>query len=356
MKQIHFVIQSLQFGGAERVMTELASYFCDKGYKVTIITLYREVKGYDIENRIHRINLNIPTNGIKKLVVGRKKLRECLKQENATICISFDILANILTLLSAPSTIYRIISERNAPKQTSLSLASKILRFLIYRKCDLCVFQTEEARKCYGKEIQKKGVVIPNPVKQTLPYIHKENRKNEIVAVGRLERQKNYEEMILGFELFYSEHSNYVLKIYGDGSQKDSLKEMIRTKGLDECVLIYDAKDDVHEYMKEADIFLMTSLYEGIPNSLMEAMAMGYAVVAYDCPIGGCRLLIEDNENGILLERKNVFSIAESLSKLADDADLRDKLGKNAIKVRERFSIDHVGNMWKQLIELREEK
>jgi glycosyltransferase involved in cell wall biosynthesis len=286
---------------------------------------------------------------------GRHKVRTYLKQQNIKLCISFDILANILLILSAPHNVVRIISERNAPKQTEISTASKILRFLTYRNCDYCVFQTEEAKACYSRQIQNKGIVIPNPVKQELSFIRREDRKNEIIAIGRLERQKNYDAMIAGFEKFYRRHPEYCLKIFGDGSEKERLAELIRQKKLENAVLLCGTNQDVHNQMSCADMYLMTSDYEGIPNSLLEAMAMGYAAVACDCPAGGCRLLIENDYNGILLSGNKPDMIADALARLAEDASLRRRLGENAKKVRETFSMNRIGGMWLQLVTMGEE-
>ncbi len=356
MNRIFFVIRCLQYGGAERVMCEIARFLEEKGYEVTIITFIKAKKEYILNDKIERVNLNVPEKGIKKLMVGRRALKRYLLKENAKICISFDILANILLILSAPKKCIKIISERNAPKQTELSAVSKVLRFLTYGRCDYCVFQTDGARKCYSKKIQKKGLVIPNPVKENLPFKKSIDTKKEIVAIGRLENQKNYPAMIRGFEEFVNSFPEYTLKIYGDGSKEKELIDYICEKNLRSRVNIEHSCPDIHSRISDSEMFIMTSNYEGIPNALLEAMAMGFPVVAYDCPPGGCAVLVEHEVNGILLKSQEAGVIAGALKMLAEDRGLRERLGNNARQVRSDFSLDKIGGKWLDLIDgLKEE-
>lgn len=354
MQKIVFVIESLGYGGAERVMTEITRYL-EKKYEITIITFKKKEQEYELAEGINRVNLEIPNIGMKKLIVGTQKLREELLKINAHICISFDILANILLILAAPRDCHTIISERNAPKQTEISMQSKLLRFLLYRNADYYVFQTIEAARCYSKQIQKKSVIIANPIKENLPQKNYENVNKEIVAVGRLAKQKNYELMLQAFYEFLKVHNEYKLSIYGDGKEKENLLEMCRTFQIEDHVKFYGNCSDVHKRMVNAEIFLMTSNYEGIPNALMEAMAMGFPVVATDCPSGGVRMLITDKVNGLLIKDKDPINIKNALCELAENSIEEKRLGKAAQYVKKDFSIEEIGNKWEKLIQRQEE-
>lgn len=354
MSHIFFVVRSLKLGGAERVLCEVAEYLHKKEYEVTIITFAVDEQEYSVASGIERVNLNIPETGWRKLFVGRKRLHTYLKEQNACICISFDILANILLILSAPAKCLRVISERNAPRQTNLSKSSKILRKMTYWRCDRCVFQTEGARDCYSKRIRNRGIIIPNPVKDNLPY--RTGVKKEIVAIGRLEKQKNYCAMINGVISFLDQFPEYTFRIYGAGSQYHNLKKQIVAKGMDAKIRIEPPTTDIHHKITDAEIFIITSDYEGIPNVLLEAMAMGFPVVAYDCPPGGCSLLVQNEENGILIDSQDEATIARALEKYACDDVFREDMGKNATEVRDRFSLGVIGEKWISLLnELEEE-
>ncbi len=351
MKKVTFVIESLGYGGAERVLTELAKYLSENGYEITIITFKKAKQEYQLNNRIKRVDLEIAESGINKLIIGRRKLKKELKRAEVSICISFDILANILLLLSAPKNCKVIISERNAPKQTELSIYSKVLRFLLYRKTDLIVFQTEEAAKCYSKKIQGKSVIIANPIKENLPVKQYDNVNKEIVAVGRLAKQKNYELMLFAFKDFLKKHKEYILSIYGDGDEREKLQNLCKELSISENVIFHGKTSDVHSRICNAEVYLLTSHYEGIPNALLEAMAMGFPVVATNCPSGGVKLLLSRKSVGILVDKFCVEDISCALCSLVENPINASRMGKAAQYVRDEYSIQNIGHKWIMLIE-----
>lgn len=350
-KKIFFVIASLEFGGAERVLSEIANYLAENDYEVTIITFFRGEKEYILDKSVRRINLDIPTKKFSKLCIGRKRLSDLLKKEKVDLCISFDILANILLILSHPSKCKTVISERNAPKHTRLSIYSRLLRIVTYDKADGCVFQTEEAKKCYSKKLQNKSWIIPNPVRRNLPYRCEKELRNEIIAIGRLDAQKNYIAMIKGFARFAQSHDDYVLKIYGQGNMQSLLEEFAIECGVGKKVFFKGSSLNVHSEIMHSKIFLMTSNYEGIPNALMEAMAMGFPVIAYDCPSGGVKLLINNMTNGILINDQQPETIECALNQIVEDEILEKRLGENARSIRILYSLEKIGKCWIDLIE-----
>ena len=350
-KKIFFLIASLEFGGAERVLSEIAGYLAMNRYCVTVLTLFKGEKEYTLNELVRRVNLDIPKKGIKKLTSGRKKLFQFLKDEKVELCISFDILANILLVLSHPRQCKAIISERNAPRQTQLSTFSKVLRAITYNKANGCVFQTEEAKLCYSKKLQKKSWIIPNPVRSDLPYRSESKIRNEIIAIGRLEEQKNYVAMINGFTEFSHNHDDYVLKIFGSGSLRKVLEERAKENGIQEKIVFKGSSANVHSQIVHSKIFLMTSNYEGIPNALMEAMAMGFPVVAHDCPSGGVKMLINHGINGLLIQDQNPDTINHALCQIADDDSLSKKLGENAKLIREEYALSKIGKYWIEFIQ-----
>lgn len=348
MKKILFVIESLQFGGAERVLCELAKYFNQKGYMVNVVTFLRGEQEYHLPENIKRINCEIGRRKFTKLITGVKSLRKIINESSFDVCISFDILANVLLLLSAKKKHFVVISERNAPRQTEISVFSKVLRKLLYWKADRIVFQTVEAAHFYSKWIQKRSVIIPNPVIEGIPY--KEGENKTIVAVGRLAPQKNYRLMLDAFAKFHMKNVDYVLQIYGDGPSKDELIRYRDSLGLSFSVVFCGNQKNIHKIIQKSSIFLMTSNYEGIPNALLEAMAMGFPVVATDCPSGGVAMLISDEKKGILIKKAEAEEIANALDYLANNPSARKMFGENAKYVRQAFSVETIGQKWEKLI------
>ena len=162
--------------------------------------------------------------------------------------------------------------------------------------------------------------------------------------------------MINGVISFLDQFPEYTFRIYGAGSQYHNLKKQIVAKGMDEKVRIESPTTDIHHKITDAEMFIITSNYEGIPNALLEAMAMGFPVVAYDCPPGGCSLLVQNGENGILIDSQDEVTIARALKKYACDDEFREDMGKNATEVRDRFSLGVIGEKWISLLnELEEE-
>lgn len=354
-KKVLFVISSLSGGGAERVLVNIANQMINDGFVVEIIkTSPKNPGNYGIDKSINVIELpKFNTNSVFKAIKIIKCIRHEIKIRNDFTIISFLSDNNILTILAGiflPNK--TIICERNDPsKNFGNSLLRKVRNF-IYLFADWNVFQTEDAKNYFCKHIQKKGTIIPNPVlipqDLVLPYRGYEGR---ILAVGRLTKQKNYYMMISAFSTFLENHMNYTLDIYGIGELEDDLKRFVKEKGLENKVIFHGFSEDIYRIMSESTIYVSTSDYEGISNTMIEALALGVPTIVTDCPVGGARLMIDNGVNGFIIPVGDSDALINKLCELADNGRLRNQLSEEARKIREKFNLQNVAKMWERLCE-----
>lgn len=347
--KIGIFVGSLYGGGAERFASILASGLSKKN-EVSLITFtQKQQQEYSLLKSVKRENLDISIN-----CHGIKKFFSFIDKNFYDVYIGIDLIPNLLLSSAklANKTRKVIISERNAPKYTKLNVLWKILRFFLYAKADTIVFQTEDAKASYRRVISRKGVVIPNPLRKDMPYRDRHMICSEIIAVGRLNQQKNYDLLLYAFKSVHEEYPDYILRIFGQGVEEEHLKMLSQKLGIQEYVIFEGYKEDINEWMKYSDIFVMTSKYEGMPNALMEAMAMGFPVISSDCPSGGPRALIKDHENGILFENDNLEQLIFRMKEVLGSEQLKEKLSMNAVKIREELDEDFIIHKWESMLKV----
>lgn len=355
-KKILFINACLTGGGSEKVMSTLANYFAQMGFDVTMILVRNKEHTYEINKRINIIQLTCRHNN--KLLILCKRLyeiRKKVKSSNADTVISFMTDINLFTILSCLKLKKRIlISERAHPLLINVNqkkpLYIRILRKILYPLADGMVFQTKFAKECYPGKIQKKGYLIPNPIPPDLPSIHKGPREKVIVAAGRLSEEKNFSMLISAFHEVSQIHKEYQLIIYGRGHMLDHLLSLRKNLDLEEKVKFPGYVDDLTERIKDASIYVSSSDFEGISNSMLEAMAMGIPSVCTDCPVGGAAMVIENDKNGILIPVGDVLALRDGMLKIIEDKKFAENLSEEAVKVREKYSVSSIGNMWLDII------
>lgn len=345
--KICIMIFSLAGGGAERFATILANGLSEKN-DVEIV-YFKECKNeYYLNPRINKslVDFSFSLKGIHKVY-------KYLNRTNYDAYIAIDIIPNLLIclykLLNPSKKV--IISERNAPKETSLNPILKITRNILYSLANKIVFQTEGAKNSYRNKISSKGVVIFNPVRSDLPEKCK-NENKEFVSIGRLADQKNYPLLFHAFALVSKKFPEYKLRIFGDGEKKEELMNLCKKLNLEKKVIFEGYIKNVNEKMKYSQIYVMTSLYEGMPNALIEAMGMGFPVICSDCPSGGPRELIVNEVNGLLFKNNNVNELIKCMELLIMDENLRKDIGKKATEIKKDLSINKIIDQWEFLISL----
>lgn len=353
--KITFCIPSLGSGGAERVVSVLANKFVENGYDVSVIMLSHLLCVYPLSDKVDVVSLDCDEDGklpfIKRYPVRLKKIRNAVKKLSPDVVISFMSETNTdVCFALAGMNIPVIVSERNDPAIDPASRVKQWMRRFAYIKPTGFVFQTPDAKEYFSKRIQNKSRIILNPLADYLPEPYDGERENRIVAVGRLNKQKNFPMLIDAFSSFSAKHPEYVLEIYGEGVLEEKLKEYILEKGLSEKVILKGFCKDVHSHTVNAAMFVMSSDFEGMPNALLEAMAIGLACISTDCPCGGPRMLIEPYKNGILVPVNDSRKMLEAISFMAENPDKAEEMAKNAVEIRYRAHVDSIAEQWMNFV------
>lgn len=348
--KIMFTVGTMGSGGAERVVSVLANKFKKYGHEVLITQLYNHKCDYALRNGI-KLNCVASVNDTSRSIKIIQKLRKYIKAEKPDVIISFLANINIYTILSSRGLgIPVIASERNDPNREPAKKYLKILRTLCYLFVDGLVFQTKEAREYFSKRLQKKSRIIFNPLVEGLPERCKGSRNQNIVTVCRLGRQKNLKLLIDAFELFNKRHDGYQLIIYGKGEQRKELKNYIAELRATERIFLPGFVADVHDRIKDSCMFILSSDYEGMPNALLEAMAIGIPCISTDCPIGGPRELIKQYKNGILIPVGNLNKLVSAMEYIVMNQDQAIYMGKKATDIAEILSADKIVKEWEVLV------
>lgn len=347
--KIGFVVDKISFGGGERILKMLIDEFFKLHHDIYIYTWNIEWLSYKEINYNVEV-LNYPPIGFKKLK-SIKSLKNNLRKTKPDCLIVFSLgLAEVAVWAARIAKVPIILSERVDPKYLPKSKFHRFLKFVTYRWSDGIVFQTEIVKNYFLNSIRKKGIVIPNPIMDdNLPKVDVNSvPRKEIVAVGRLSEEKNFELLIRSFSELNL--PKYKLHIYGDGPLYNKLQMLISSLGKEDSVVLEGNVDRVIDYINGADIFVMTSNHEGMPNALIEAMAMGLACISTDFPSGSAKELIINNQNGIIIPCNDGNALKEAIMKLVDNTKLKQVIKSNAQKICETNSKDVILPQWVEFI------
>lgn len=350
MKKIAIFTVSTNGGGAERVSTILANSLSEN-HSVFFCALN--------DNGFYQLKTEVSIRIFsEKTKLGQfRSIAKFLREYSIGLVIALGYPVAI-KLAFVKTFFYRgfrlISSERNDPSRNIKSIFKKGLRKWAYNKSYRIVFQTEEARDFFSRKIRKKGVVIPNPFLNNAGRFNNSGLgKNKIIAVGRINPQKNFSMLVTAFSFFYKKHPDYSLDIFGDGSIEEKIKinNLISSFGLDNVIHLKGFSNNIFQEYSNYSIYVSSSDYEGISNSIIEAMANGLACVCTDCPCGGTRTLIENGTNGLLVPVNDSVSMFEALEKLASDNDLRIKLSENAKRIVTKLNPLNIARQWMELFD-----
>lgn len=347
VKRVACVINRLNTsGGAERVMSVLCNRFVEQGIETTVIVRQEPECWYPLDERVHLVATSVSGRvAVLRNLKRNLKLRRELKKARPDVIISFMTPMNIQTILfSAGLGIPVIVSERNNP-ETDIAKRDKVMAKLLYPLCRGLVFQTEEAKNWFSKRVQDKGTVIPNPISENLPA-RKVPVPGRIVSVGRLTAQKNQKMLIDAFSVYSADNPEATLTIYGQGPMREELEQYAAARGMQGKVTLAGYCANVMEAIADAELFILPSDYEGMPNALMEAMGIGLPCISTDCPCGGPAYLIEDGVNGVLVPVADAEAMTAAIRRLMGDEALRTRLGEAATNLRQQLEPHRIAQEW----------
>ena len=351
-----FYISSLSRGGAERVVTTLAQKM-KKQHEVVVVTDTISEKEYDTM-AFERINMGyIVYPDIIRRAIHKfsylLKLKKKMQNINPDIVLSFSIDSALRMKNALGKTkIKQILAVRSNPSvdYKSAEDIEKVISQI--RDFDGFVFQTNEQRDFFGKEIAQRSVVILNPMAEEflddLPAIEK---KKEVATFGRLTKSKDHAMLLRAYDLAAERLPDYIFSIYGDGELRTEMEQIHKTLKHKERIILQGECSDVKDKMKQISVFVLSSSNEGLPNALMEAMALSLPVISTACPCGGPAAIIQQGKNGILVPVGNEETMAEVITDLCMNPEKAMALGKEAAKIKQICNPDAIAEQWNNYIE-----
>lgn len=354
---IVMVLPGLGPGGSEGVVSFLASIWAERNWHVSIVTLESTTTPayYPLDSRIQLIRLNLPVGRYRPfraiwLSAQRiQRLRSVFKRQSPDLIISFLTRTNILTLMAARGLAVRVVvSERNNPEHQTVGQIWSSLRRVLYPRAFGLVTMTKGAMELFPPNQRSIGWVIPNQV--NLPPGLQPKRGNKIIAaVGRLVPQKGFDLLLDAFARIATDHPDWTLVIWGDGPERRQLIAQRDALGLSERVNLPGVTQRPGLWIETADVFVLSSRYEGWGIVLMEAMAAGLPVISFNCRFGPEEMITHE-QDGLLVPNGDIEALATGLSRLLADETLRRTLGSTAARSALRFSSRRVMAGWDDVV------
>ncbi|WP_456473461.1 glycosyltransferase family 4 protein [Desulfolithobacter sp.] len=360
-------IHSLSAGGAERVTANLANYWAGKSWKITVVTMTgRERDFYELHPTIRRIALRADADSPNMFAAiwhnfhRVRALRQVLKREKPDVALGMMSAASSLLSIAATGTgIPAIGSERTYPPEFPVGRVWAWLRRRTYPRLSAVVAQTEKSAQWLRIQAGAHRVpVIPNPV--FYPLLPQEPRvmplqitgsapgDNMLLAAGRLGPEKGFDRLLNAFAELAPRFPDWCLAIVGEGKCRTELEKQAAERALEDRVFLPGTVGNIGDWYDAADLYVMTSRFEGFPNTLVEALAHGLPAVSVDCDTGPRDILRHDID-GLLVPQNDHAALVDTLAKVMGDENLRHRYAESAIEARERFSMERIDRMWGEL-------
>jgi len=362
--RLALVISSLSLGGAERVMSIMANYWAERGWPISLITLDVAANDfYSLHAAVQRVALGVsgvsatPVEAIRSNARRVARLRQTIRTIRPDAIISFLAPTTMLTVLAARREgVPVIVSDRTDPTQYRLGRFWSWVRRMVYPHASAVVVQTPEVKR-WAERVVPADIVhtIPNPVvatrrrESTAAHAAQKGSAYQIVAMGRLHSDKGFDDLIQAFARANGRQKGWRLVVLGEGPERQRLEALADTLGVADSVSLPGRVQEPDIILRQSDLFVLSSRYEGFPNALLEAMAVGLPVIAADCP-SGPRHIVRHGIDGLLVPPGDIDAMARAMIDVLGNEQLRTALADRAVDVFDRFGIDRVMTEWDRLL------
>lgn len=361
--RLTLVIPALGAGGAERVMVTLANAWAERGWPVTLLTYDdgRQEPFYELHPAITWRPLAVARRspnaleGVRNNLRRVRAVRQAIAASRPDVVVSFLDQTNVLVLIATRGLrLPVVVAEHIDPARHPIGRIWGTLRRWSYPRAAAVVVLTESARDFFPPAVRRRTHVIPNPIVIDRPVrsasaADATSRGWTLIAAGRLSEQKGFDLLLRAFADLAPDHPRWSLEIYGEGQLRPDLERLRDELGLAGRVRMPGATRQLHQAFAAADLFVLSSRYEGFPMVLCEAMAGGLAVVSFDCPSGPGGI-VRDGIDGVLVPPEDVAALTSALDRLMGDRDERRRLASRATEVLDRFGPPRVLGAWDRLL------
>jgi GalNAc-alpha-(1->4)-GalNAc-alpha-(1->3)-diNAcBac-PP-undecaprenol alpha-1,4-N-acetyl-D-galactosaminyltransferase len=348
-------------GGMQRAAVSLTASWAEQGNEVCLLTIcHSQAPPYPMHPAVKLRSLGLTLqsqHSIRNLWRSLRRtwgLRTAIRETCPDVIVSFGTQTNIIALLATlgmPAPV--IISERTDPSRSRIRPVWQALRPLVYPWANALVCLTSSTLARFRAQIPVKGCVIPNFVTlppssaEPVPQLCKRSSRT-LIAMGRLVAEKGFDTLLIAFSRIAAKHPDWSLSILGDGPLRSELEAQVLALGLSHRVHFAGEVCDPFLLLRQADLFVLASRFEGFPNALCEAMACGLPVVSFDCPSGPAHI-IRHGVDGILVNPETSDALAEVMDRLMGNDQARAKLAARAPDVLRRFNSERVLALWDAL-------
>ena len=363
--KIIVIIPNLHNGGAERVTANLTNHWAEKGWQVTLVTFASEKTDFHkLHTSVERVVLPFEGGEGKLVSIVYRNLRRAyalrriLSQRKPDVALSMMDTNNIILAFASKGIpdLAIVGSERTYPPQSPLGFFREWMRYWSYRWLSVITANSSQTAEWLRKHTRARRVeVIPNaltwplsiqePVVELPPQL---KRRKVLLAVGRLSEEKCFNSLITTFSQIARDYPDWVLVILGEGPERGELERQISNTSLSDRIILPGQVGNISQWYEASDLYVMSSRFEGFPNSLLEAMASGLAAVSFDCDTGP-RDIIRHNIDGVLAPPGDFQALKIALERLMEDQDLRQEYAKEAKNIIGRFSIESIAGRWEKL-------
>lgn len=359
--RITLVIYSLNAGGAERVMSTMANFWAEKKWTVNLLTLDSPDAPpfYKLHPAVRHRALGLasvsknPLAAMARNLHRVRLLRRAIRETEPDVVLSSMSQTNVLTLFATGGMkVPVIVREANNPYLSAIGKQWILLRRWTYRKAARVVLLSRDSLPYFSDAVQRRAMVIPNPVMiaaQPRSANSSNGEMKTIIAMGRFVPQKGFEMLLQAFARIAEKHPAWSLEILGDGPLRAELESLAEKLGVAARVRMPGVTKEPWDKLRQADLFVMSSRFEGFPNALCEAMACGLPAISFDCRTGPAEI-IRNGVDGVLVPAENVGALGDAMERLMNDPKQREALAARAPEVLERFGLQKVMGIWEAAI------